>query len=154
MWLTSLTMRHCDAPRPTVTAAQATANEDDDDYEHDETSESGAKNGDQDVDNHVSAAHTHEETEMPTFPPPTESVGWEPHGDHYHCDGAAPTDAAATAAGTRAGNATNGTTGDSGTTPNVVSFTGVASVKHEGGKKLVRTTLVATMAAVAFAAFT
>ncbi|KAM0269057.1 hypothetical protein ACHAQH_009835 [Verticillium albo-atrum] len=31
-------------------------------------------------------------------PAPTESVGCEPHGDHWHCEGPAPTDAAAESA--------------------------------------------------------
>ena len=33
-------------------------------------------------------------TATPTVPSPSESVGCEPHGDHWHCDGPAETGAA------------------------------------------------------------
>ena len=140
-----------------MTPAPATTIEQDHNHEHDDTAIFGAENDHEHDEDHASATHTHEETETPTFPPPTESIGCEPHGDHYHCDGPAPTGAAADAAviaSTSANNGTNGTSGDNGASTSVAPFTGGASVNHEGGKKLVKTMLMATMAAVAFAAFT
>lgn len=35
-------------------------------------------------------------------PSPTESIGCEPHGDHWHCDGPAPTAAPISASGSAA----------------------------------------------------
>lgn len=40
------------------------------------------------------------ETATPAVPSPTESVGCEPHGDHWHCDGPASTAATATSTAT------------------------------------------------------
>ena len=41
-------------------------------------------------------------TASPTMPSPTESVGCEPHGDHWHCDGPAETSTEAEASTTSA----------------------------------------------------
>ncbi|KAI4111311.1 MAG: hypothetical protein LQ345_006830 [Seirophora villosa] len=59
---------HCSGPANTVStatpaAAAAAEESDEDDHDH--------------------------EGETPSFPPPTESVGCEAHGDHYHCSGPA-----------------------------------------------------------------
>ncbi|KAL8999154.1 MAG: hypothetical protein Q9169_001933 [Polycauliona sp. 2 TL-2023] len=63
--------RHCDGPRPAGVATTTSA---------------------------AAAAAQDEGTGTPASPPPTESVGCEIHGDHYHCDG--PATGAATATGT------------------------------------------------------
>ncbi|KAF9894464.1 hypothetical protein FE257_007967 [Aspergillus nanangensis] len=61
---------HCDGPASTeataTTTASASHSHDDDDDEE-------------------------EATETPTMPSPSESVGCEPHGDHWHCEGPAET---------------------------------------------------------------
>lgn len=149
-----MTLRHCDGPLPGVTAAPTTATDDDLDHEHDEAAERGAEQDHEDAGDHASVTHIHEETAPPTFPPPTESVGCEPQGDHYHCDGPAPTGATAAVAGASTRNATNETSGDNEMATGAVPFTGGATVSQEGGNKLVRTILMASMAAVAFAVFT
>ncbi|KAF5010752.1 hypothetical protein FDECE_3107 [Fusarium decemcellulare] len=65
---------HCEGPRSTLLTAQVTTTEAEDDH-----------------DDHEAGA-----TES-LAPSPTESVGCEPHGDHWHCEGPATgADAAAT----------------------------------------------------------
>ncbi|KAL4890560.1 hypothetical protein BDV59DRAFT_204273 [Aspergillus ambiguus] len=64
---------HCDGPASAAATATSTATASDEDHEED-----------------------HEDsTASPTMPSPTESVGCEPHGDHWHCDGPAETGASA-----------------------------------------------------------
>lgn len=91
-------LRHCDGPRETSTtlwtetaphtssAPVAVTTADDHDHDHDDD-------------------HTDEPGTASLAPSPTESVGCEPHGDHWHCDGpasASSTPAAATLTSTTA----------------------------------------------------
>lgn len=80
------------------------------------------------TEEHAEGHDDEHETETPTFPAPTESVGCEPHGDHYHCEG--PTTAAqATTPPTATGavGASNGTTAATEEDAPVVPFEGGAS---------------------------
>lgn len=44
----------------------------------------------------TTTSHSHDDEETGSLAPsPTESVGCEPHGDHWHCDGPAVTSGAA-----------------------------------------------------------
>ncbi|KAL1976350.1 hypothetical protein VTN31DRAFT_2632 [Thermomyces dupontii] len=71
---------HCDGPRPTGgNGDQDDDHGDDHDDDHD----------DDHSDDHDD--HDHSSTGGVLPPSPTESVGCEPHGDHWHCDGPAPT---------------------------------------------------------------
>ncbi|KAL9003958.1 MAG: hypothetical protein Q9188_003207 [Gyalolechia gomerana] len=98
---------HYDCAGPANTAATATS-----------TATAAAEGG---GDGHD---HDHEE-EAPSFPPPTESVGCEAHGDHYHCSGpAGQATTPPTANGTYAG--TNGTSVSTNGT-SVLPFEGAAS---------------------------
>ncbi|KEZ45731.1 hypothetical protein SAPIO_CDS1520 [Scedosporium apiospermum] len=71
---------HCEGPRPTEAAPEPTSAapapsqpaEDDDDHE----------------------SHTDAEGTGQLAPSPTESIGCEPHGDHWHCEGPRPTGSA------------------------------------------------------------
>lgn len=48
---------------------------------------------------HHTHEHSHEHTTAtPTVPSPTASVGCEPHGDHWHCDGPVETSSTSDAA--------------------------------------------------------
>ncbi|KPI43180.1 uncharacterized protein AB675_6885 [Cyphellophora attinorum] len=66
---------HCDGPAETGAATNATTTNDDDEHDHEH-----------DEDEHTDAAGT---GSLP--PSPVASVGCEPHGDHWHCDGPAST---------------------------------------------------------------
>ncbi|CAO1604223.1 hypothetical protein XANCAGTX0491_007787 [Xanthoria calcicola] len=102
---------HCAGPANGAAAGTATP-----------TAADAAEETAQDEDEH------HDET--PAFPAPTESVGCEAHGDHYHCAGPA-TAAQATAPPTASGavGGTNETSaGTNGSSP--VPFEGAASSSH------------------------
>ncbi|KAK0739363.1 hypothetical protein B0T21DRAFT_362482 [Apiosordaria backusii] len=120
---------HCDGPRPTAPAITATpviittsqpaaipatttaAPQDDHDHDHDDEEE-----------------HDHDDHSVGLLPPsPTASIGCEPHGDHWHCEGPAPTTiATVTTSGVVAG---TGTVVPSSTSAAPV-FTGGASSVH------------------------
>ncbi|KAI9150180.1 hypothetical protein HJFPF1_09935 [Paramyrothecium foliicola] len=60
---------HCDGPRETVGGPVETSPAAEDDHDHDH-----------DDDDHAAGSGS-------LAPSPTQSVGCEPHGDHWHCDG-------------------------------------------------------------------
>ncbi|KAH8172459.1 hypothetical protein LIA77_06714 [Sarocladium implicatum] len=68
---------HCEGPKETG-AAEPSATSDDHDHDHDHDDDAAAEAG----------------------PSPTESVGCEPHGDHWHCEGPKETASAAEASST------------------------------------------------------
>lgn len=70
---------HCDGPASAT--AMPTPPSDDHDHDHDH-------GHDHDVDSNAT----------PAVPSPTESVGCEPHGDHWHCDGPRETGSASASA--------------------------------------------------------
>ncbi|KAK4679726.1 hypothetical protein QC764_206695 [Podospora pseudoanserina] len=96
---------HCDGPRETAPATTATpviitasevvavpatttaaAHDDDHDHEQDHDHD------DEDHDHEDEEDHDHDDHSAGVLPPsPTASIGCEPHGDHWHCDGPAPT---------------------------------------------------------------
>ena len=102
---------HYDCEGPATGAATATS-----------TAAAAAVGAEEDAEEH----DDEHETETPTFPAPTESVGCEAHGDHYHCEGPA-TAAQATAPPSTTGavGASNGTTAGTENAP--VPFEGGAS---------------------------
>lgn len=76
---------HCEGPRTDDSAVSATTTPPattptpDDDHDGD----------DHDGDDHDDDEHDHDEGTGVLPPSPTESVGCEPHGDHWHCEGPA-----------------------------------------------------------------
>ncbi|ETS74019.1 hypothetical protein PFICI_13885 [Pestalotiopsis fici W106-1] len=68
--------------------------------------------------------HDHESGTGSLAPSPTESVGCEPHGDHWHCDGPASTTAASNATSSSTASTTSSTTAT--TTPATAGASRVA----------------------------
>ncbi|GFF31289.1 hypothetical protein IFM46972_03189 [Aspergillus udagawae] len=93
---------HCDGPASTAAMTTAPSGDHDHDHDHDHDDDDGAA--------------------TPTVPSPTESVGCEPHGDHWHCDGPRET-----------GSASAGTSGAAAST--LVSTTSSATVSTTGAQQ-------------------
>ncbi|KAK3299836.1 uncharacterized protein B0H64DRAFT_1800 [Chaetomium fimeti] len=120
------TVAETDAPTDvgTTTAAAATTSaahdhdEDEDDHDHDE---------DDDDSTHTDAAGT-----GALAPSPTESYGCEPHGDHWHCEGAITASPTGAPAGTGAQDAATTTSTSTAAAPHFevagLGFAGVAAV--------------------------
>ena len=79
---TPFTNRHCEGPRPPATTSEPTTSTPPAVIT---TTTSAA--GDDDHDDHE---HTDEAGTATLAPSPTESIGCEPHGDHWHCEGPRP----------------------------------------------------------------
>ncbi|KAL8758829.1 MAG: hypothetical protein Q9199_001179 [Rusavskia elegans] len=87
--------------------------------------------------------HAHE-GETPAFPAPTESVGCEAHGDHYHCAG--PASAAQATAPPTASGAVGGTNETSaGTNGTSAGTNGTSAVPFEGAASNSRVTPAVAM---------
>ena len=73
-------------------------------------------------------------TGVPTAPSPTESVGCEAHGDHWHCDGPATATVSVTSpavvGGVAQSTGSNGTTVAASPTSSMVPFKGAAASMH------------------------
>ncbi|KAK0667036.1 hypothetical protein QBC41DRAFT_396708 [Cercophora samala] len=101
---------HCDGPRVTVPATTATpviittseavavpatttAAVHDDDHDHDHNHDHDHDHDDDHSHDHNDEEdHDHDDHSAGVLPPsPTASIGCEPHGDHWHCEGPAPT---------------------------------------------------------------
>ncbi|ROT38059.1 hypothetical protein SODALDRAFT_324500 [Sodiomyces alkalinus F11] len=82
---------HCEGPAESGAAAEPShthSHSDDDDHEHEH----------EDDDD-----HDHESTHPDLPPSPTASVGCEPHGDHWDCEGPVETDSLASASASATG---------------------------------------------------
>ncbi|KAI9844850.1 MAG: hypothetical protein M1837_005268 [Sclerophora amabilis] len=123
---------HCDGPK-TGAAPAPTDAADDHAHEHEDEHEHEAEH-----EEHVNDHETEAAGGAPAEPSPTESVGCEPHGDHWHCDGPAST-AAVTSAPSSASAApslpsnnasTPSPTGSGAPTSSVLPFEGAAATSQ------------------------
>ncbi|KAI6783637.1 uncharacterized protein J7T54_005666 [Emericellopsis cladophorae] len=84
---------HCEAhvseTGATASATEAHDHEEEDDHDHEHSDEEHSHEEHSDEE-HSDEEHSDEDVEA-AGPSPTESVGCEPHGDHWHCEGPAET---------------------------------------------------------------
>lgn len=126
----SACLRHCEGARTATTAAgvvtttgvPATTSAAHD-HDHDE---------DEDEDEDDDHDHTDAAGTGALAPSPTESYGCEPHGDHWHCEGAISASSTAAPTGTAAEDAAASSSTSTGAAPHFevagLGFAGIAAI--------------------------